>query len=263
MRKGRTFTLLAVAALLAVLAGGLANSWIKARLSSADKAGGTVPVIVAAIQMPFGHIVEVGDVKVVRMPSGAFPRSSFHDTKSVVGRVTTQKILPEEILLQDRVVPHGAGSALAAVISPDKRAVTVRVNDVIGVAGFLLPGNRVDVVASRRARNRKVVSHTLLQDIKVLAVDQTASPDKDKPIIVRAVTLETTPDQAEQLVKATQEGSVQLTLRNPLTDKPVANETKTTVDSKPRPRRVARHRYVPLYVTIIRGTSVERVRVKE
>ena len=96
------------------------------------------------------------------------------------------------------------------------RAVTVRVDDVVGVAGFLLPGNRVDVVASRLdQRTRLATTETILTNLKVLAVDQTASTDKNEPVIVRAVTLEMTPDQSEAIVKAKEEGTIQLTLRNP------------------------------------------------
>ena len=100
-------------------------------------------------------------------------------------------------------------------IEPTKRAVSVRVNDVIGVGGFLLPGNRVDVLATRMTDERRAVTQTLLQNLKVLAVDQTASPEKDKPAVVRAVTLEMEPVEAELLVGATEEGTVQLALRNP------------------------------------------------
>ena len=92
---------------------------------------------------------------------------------------------------------NAGGTALAVVIEQGKRALTVRVNDVIGVAGFLLPGSRVDVLSIRKADGRTAISETILQNLKVLAVDQKVSPDKNEPVIVRAVTLEVTPEQAE------------------------------------------------------------------
>ena len=119
-----------------------------------------------------------------------------------------------EILLDGRFTAEGEGSTLATVIAQDMRAVSVRVNDVVGVAGFLLPGNHVDVVAAYRD-GPDTRSETVVQNVKVLAVDQTASTDKNEPVVVRAVTLEVTPADAEKLVLAEQRGSIQLALRNP------------------------------------------------
>jgi pilus assembly protein CpaB len=129
------------------------------------------------------------------------------------------------------------------------RALSVRVDDVVGVAGFLLPGNYVDVVSSRRVQER-ALAETIVQKVKVLAVDQTTSTDKNDPIIVRAVTLEVAPAQAEKIAKAAQEGKIQLTLRNP-TDEQINEEAAPPVEVKvaaaPRPAPV---------VTIVRGTDV-------
>ena len=123
------------------------------------------------------------------------------------------------MLLKERFTKTGAGSTLAALIKPDMRAITVRVDDVVGVAGFLLPGNHVDIVAARKVQgNDRATTETILMDINVLAVDQTSSQDKNEPVVVRAVTLEMTPQQAEVLVRAREEGRIQLTLRNPTDD---------------------------------------------
>ena len=106
-----------------------------------------------------------------------------------------------EILLAGRFTEEGEGSMLATVIAENMRAVSVRVNDVVGVAGFLLPGNRVDVVTAY-SEGQETRSETVIQNVKVLAVDQTASTDKNEPVVVRAVTLEVTPADAEKLVLA-------------------------------------------------------------
>ena len=119
------------------------------------------------------------------------------------------------------------------------RAVTVRVDDVIGVAGFLLPGNRVDVLAARREAISRATAETIVRDVKVLAVDQTAATEKNEPVIVRAVTLEVNPEQAEVLVKAKEEGSIQLTLRNPLDDEVFVEEPA------PAPAPVVRQAVAP------------------
>lgn len=108
-----------------------------------------------------------------------------------------------------RVAEHLGGSTLASLIAPEKRAISVRVDDVVGVGGFLLPGNRVDVLATRQSdgSSNQAESTTILQNLRVLAVDQTAGTDKTQPVVVRAVTLEMSVKEAEVLVKAQSEGS--------------------------------------------------------
>jgi pilus assembly protein CpaB len=262
MAKHRTLILFIIALALGLGAAALANRWIQSHLAPAASAEpATTPVVVAALEIPFGHKVEAAQVKTIPWPNGNVPEGVFHDPGEVTGKIAKQKILKGELLLRDRIADHTSGSTLAAIISPEKRAVTVRVNDVIGVAGFLLPGNRVDVLASRKQHNRRAETRVLLEDLKVLAVDQTASPEKDKPVVVRAVTLEMTPKEAEKLVQATEEGSVQLALRNPLDESRVAK----TKEVKPAPRKVASvRRRAPSVssVTVIRGTSVDVSKVR-
>ena len=198
---------------------------------------------------------------IIDMPKDSAPPGSFTSTEDVIGKVTTQAIVSGEILMSVRFVAQGEGSTLAALVDKNMRAVTVRVDDVIGVAGFLLPGNRVDVVSARK-ENRRAITDTILRNIEVLAVDQTASADDSEPVIVRAVTLMVTPDQAELLVRGREEGSIQLTLRNPLEDEP-----EVVVEEKPAPvvqRKVAVRR-APARprqstVTIIRGTNVSETK---
>lgn len=205
------------ALLLGVIAAVLAARWMQQRLSAAETArSSTAQVVVAAKTIPFGERIKQGDVKTIAWPAMDVPADSFSDPSTVVGRFSNQKLLPGELILAPRVVEASAGNFLSTMIEPNQRAVTVRVNDVIGVAGFLLPGNRVDVLATRINTERRAETHTLLQNLRVLAVDQTtAQAGKDEPVVVRAVTLEMNPEQAERLVSATEEGTVQLALRNP------------------------------------------------
>lgn len=193
-----------------------AKNWMKSRIEAveAEKRQG-VQVVVAAAEIPFGQKIAAEQLKIVGWPKDSVPDGAFHDVAHVVGKIANQKLVQGEAVLQARTVGAAGGSSLAALIEPNKRAVTVRVNDVIGVAGFLLPGNRVDVLATRELERNKAQTRTLLQNVKVLAVDQTAAPEKDKPVVVRAVTLEVEPRQAELLVQATEEGTVQMALRNP------------------------------------------------
>lgn len=266
MFKSRTVLMLFFALAMGLSAAWLARGWAVDRLATPTEENG-VPVVVAALQIPFGKKLEASDLRVSTMPKSMVPAGAYRDPVEIESTVAMSTIYPGEVIMREKVAAFSGGSALSAVIAPNKRAVTVRVNDVIGVAGFLMPGNRVDVVAAVPVGNRRYQSRTLLENVKVLAVDQSASPEKDKPVIVRAVTLELSSADAEDLVKATQEGVVQLALRNPLDDgvrpepepEPVKEEivAKAPV-AKPAPRRVV---VTSSNVTIIRGTEVSTSRV--
>ena len=264
--KGRTFLMFFIALALGISAAWLANRWVEDRTRLGSDIAGT-PVVVAALDIPFGQKIEQAHVKVVEWPSGNSPKGAFADPLLLEGRIAKQSFLPGEVILEERVVEHLGGSTLASIVEPNKRAVTVRVNDVIGVAGFLLPGNRVDILSTRSSGRTKSVTETILQDVKVLAVDQTASTDKDRPVVVRAVTLELTPAEAELLVKATSEGTLQLTLRNPLDSELVAKkeEQKEAPKVERKIERVVYRRPVTsdkTNITVIRGTKTETVSVK-
>lgn len=257
MIKRRVIPMFAIALLLGLGAAWMANGWIQARIQPAE-AGSSASVVVAALEIPFGTKIESSHIRMAEWPAGSVPEGALTELELVEGKIAKQAFFPGEILLEGRIAEHLGGSTLSAIIEPKKRAITVRVNDVIGVAGFLLPGNRIDVLATRKD-GKRALTRTVLEDIKVLAVDQTASPEKDKPVVVRAVTLEMAPEEAEILVKSTQEGTLQLTLRNPL-DK----ESVLAKKSEPKPvRRVARARSYGSDVTIIRGVDVKTTNVKQ
>jgi pilus assembly protein CpaB len=238
-----------------------AKNWLEQR--TPDSPAGTA-VVVATMEIPFGTAIEARHVKVITVPQGTPLGNHFTSLAEIEGLVATQKALPDEVLLKERFTKSGAGSTLAALIRPDMRAMTVRVDDVVGVAGFLLPGNRVDVVAARKVQGSdRAITETILFDINVLAVDQTSSQDKNEPVVVRAVTLEMTPQQAEVLVRAREEGRIQLTLRNPSDDaQPQLVAEQPAPEPAPPPPPVRKVRQEPRRVeapgvTIIRGTNVD------
>jgi len=256
--KLRGVLMLLVSLVLAGFAAVSANKWMTSRLAAAGAEGELSGVVAAATEIPFGTKIDATLIKMVELPPESVPQGVFRDPEAVVGRVAAFTLFPGEVLLDGRVVEHIGGSALAAVVAEGKRAISVRVDDVVGVAGFLLPGNRVDVIATRRKTGgeRGTESRTLLENLKVLAVDQTTSPDKNEPVIVRAVTLEAEPAQAEEIVRAQDEGKVQLTLRNPL------DGTRREVPGDPQPAEpeVATAAPAPVIsrtvvVEVIRGTS--------
>jgi pilus assembly protein CpaB len=209
----RFIIMLSIALLLSFLAAYVAKSWIQGQ--TPDKG---VSVVVAAIEIPFGVKIEESQVKLIAWPgNSAPPQGAFTSKEQVVNKVAMNKFYPDEVITEKRISEYMGGSTLSALISKEYRAISVRVDDVVGVAGFILPGNKIDILATKMDRmTDKAATRTLLQNIKVLAVDQEASQEKEKPAIVRAVTLELKPDQAEIMVQAMQEGTIQLTLRNPL-----------------------------------------------
>ncbi|UPQ87489.1 Flp pilus assembly protein CpaB [Vibrio sinaloensis] len=204
------------------------------------------PVLVAAQEIPSGSIIEQQHVSAKLLEVAWRDESQFSAEEALLGQVAATTIYPGEIITQNRLANSGEGSTLAALIPEDKRAVTIRVNDVIGVAGFLLPGNRVDVLNTISYSRTSARTLTVLKNIKVLAVDQTARTAENKPIIVRAVTLEVSPSEAEKLLSARSKGEIQLTLRNPH-----AEEEKVV------------KRYVAPSVTILKGTEKSNIRVKD
>lgn len=254
--SSRSVWMFLFAVLLAVGAAWLANRWLETARLSAERAGGSEqPIVVAAVRIPFATKIEAIHVKTVNWPRGGLPDGTFSDTAQVIGKVTNQTILSDEPVLKGRVVEHLGGSTLSAFIEPTKRAVSIRVNDVTGVGGFVLPGNQVDVLQTRKDAGPRL----LLENIKVLAVDQEASPDKDKPAIVKAVTMELTPEQAETLVGATQDGSIHLALRNPLDEQLLAQAPPPSVPAAPAapaaPPREPERRV--RYLTVVRGDKTE------
>jgi pilus assembly protein CpaB len=228
----RFFIMLSIALLLSFLAAWVAKSWIQGQAVQ-DKG---VSVVVAAIEIPFGVKIEESQVKVISWPGdSAPPKGAFTSKEQVVNKVAMNKFYPDEVITEKRISEYMGGSTLSALIAKEYRAISVRVDDVVGVAGFILPGNKIDILATVKDRmTNKAATRTLLQNIKVLAVDQEASQEKEKPAIVRAVTLELKPDQAEIMVQAMQEGTIQLTLRNPL-DSVVENKAGEVVEVKATP----------------------------
>jgi len=248
--------LIAISLLLAVGAAWVANRWLIAQAATTGTGPSTVGVLTAAIDIPLGTKIEGRHVATIQMLAETSPDSAFKDLKEIEGKIALSEIMKGEMLLAPRFADQGGGSALAAVVADDMRAVSVRVNDVVGVAGFLLPGNRVDVVAAYRDRS-DTRSETVVQNAKVLAVDQTASNDKNEPVVVRAVTLEVSPADAEKLILAEQRGSIQLALRNPLdekvTQKPVAAVAAVVKTKAPPPAPG---------VAVIRGTELGKETTK-
>lgn len=261
--RSKSFLLILFAVVLGLGAAVLAQRWVQANTRTAEATPEDgMTVVVAARDIEFGNRLVEADVRTVAWPADSLPDGAYHDTADVVGRASISQIAAGEPILARRIANADANALLSTRIGDRKRAITVRVDDVVGVAGFLLPGSRVDVLASRRKDNSgyRYETRTVLQDLRVLAVDQTANPeDKDKPLVVRAVTLEVAPEEAEKLVTSTREGSVQLTLRNPADDA----ELKLADNEPKAPVRRAVRSTPGNDVTVVRGTWVGTTRTSK
>lgn len=270
-RTRRSLTLIAISLALASVAALLAGRWMTSRAAAVDASRPqAVRLVAAAINIPFGTVIEPRHLTTMAVLTSARPKGSYIAANEVIGKVPKGDVFTGEILLAERLVQPGEGSTLAAVVSPNMRAVTVRVDDVVGVGGFVLPGNRVDVITARE-ENGRAQAETLLERVKVLAVDQQASADRSAPVVVRAVTLEVTPEGAEAIARARQQGTIQLALRNP-TDESVyvhaAPPTPTEIAAVPAvaaapPRvRIPRREPAPV-MSVIRGTTLSDQRISD
>jgi pilus assembly protein CpaB len=212
-----------------------------------------LPVVAAASTIPAGAKVEAIHLKVVGIPSEAIPAAAYTDQKELIGQVAKQTVFAGEIIVAERFANAPGTSALSAMIPEGKRAITVAVNQVVGVSGFILPGSRVDIIATEGGEPK-----TLLQNIKVLAVGQLLNQEKNDPVSVSAVTLEVDPRQAEIIVKA---GGLRLTLRNPEDGLVVAEADLEQAPPSPKPEDAPAVQQATqdsaLYVVdIVRGTQV-------
>ena len=212
MKSPRAIAMLVASAILGLVAATMAVTWLQQRAVAADK------VVVAAVDIQLGSRLDGQMLRVANWPAGSVPTGAVTDPAVLQGRVLRSSLLAGEPVLESKLAPVGAQGGLSAVIAPGHRAITVRVNDVIGVAGFALPGNYVDILVSteagQNANESRQISKIVLQHILVLAVAQQAARDETKPRVVNAVTLEVTPEQAEMIDLARSIGTLSLVLRN-------------------------------------------------
>jgi len=181
----------------------------------------TRQVVVAAADLDVGAELRKEDIRIIDWPANAVPANAISDPKDVIGRGIVLPVIQNEPILPNKLSQEGSGGGLPPAIPPGLRAVSVRVNEVIGVAGYVLPGTHVDVVAtvSPTGAANDMTSKVVLTNVQVLAAGTKIERDgenKDKPMPVSVVTLLVNPEEAERLTLASTEGKIQLALRNPL-----------------------------------------------
>ena len=180
----------------------------------------TQAVVVAAADLQLGSEIKKDDLQVVLFPAGKTPEGTFAKPEEVIGRGLIVPVVKNEPILKAKLASKEAGFGLPPVIPEGMRAVSVRVNEVVGVAGYVLPGNRVDVVATASPTEARAdtTSKVVLSNVQVLTAGtrMEQNGDQSKPVQVTVVTLLVFREQAERLALASTEGKIQLALRNPL-----------------------------------------------
>jgi len=222
MKNKRAVIVMALAILFGLAAVLAASRWLLTQPApSASR------IVVAAADISIGQRLTPEMLKLVEWPAHSAPKGAFDDPQKLSGRVLKSSIMMGDPLSEAKLAPAGTVGGLSALITEGKRAITVRVNDVIGVAGFALPGNYVDIIVSTETEaaqeahvRERSISKIVLERILVLAVAQEVNRDETKPKVVNAVTLEVTPAQAEKLDLARSVGTLSLALRNQIDPAP-------------------------------------------
>ena len=222
MKNIKALGLLLLALMTGLAAAVYAAGWVSQQGGIASN-----KVVVAAVDIELGSRVNAQMLSTVDWPSGSVPAGSFGEIKALDDRVVKVGVVRGEPLIEGKLAPVGTQGGLSAVISSGKRAMTVRVNDVVGVAGFALPGNYVDVMVNAqqdkgRGEEASQISKTVLEKVLVLAVAQEANRDDTKPKVVSAVTLELSLEDSEKLDLARSVGTLSLVLRNQMDKTTVA-----------------------------------------
>lgn len=257
MKNTRALVMILVSLLLGVVAMFLAGMWINEQTKIESS-----KVTVASHDINPGTRLTIDMLSRIDWPGNQPPGGSFADISQLDGRVVRTPLVLGELVLESKLAPVGASGGLSGIISEGKRAITVKVNEVIGVAGFALPGNVVDVLVNAKDDNRKPFSKLVLEKILVLAVAQDVGRDDTKPKVVTAVTLEVTPEEAEILDLSRGIGTLSLVLRNQVDDKYVETNGRRISDllkqapvTEAAERKVIRREHVEQSIAIIRGTN--------
>jgi pilus assembly protein CpaB len=221
-----TIVMIGFAVLFGLLAVFLAQSWLNSqaemRLKSLEAQNKKQPIatqtiVVASKPLRFGAEVNSGSLREIAWPEDAVPAGAFKQISEIMSsggrRVVLTAIEANEPVLASKITGPGQRATLSATLADGMRAVAVRVNDVEGVAGFVLPGDRVDVALTRQVDKGVATTDVVLQNTRVLAIDQTADERNDKPSIAKAVTLEVDTASAQKLALASSVGTLSLMLR--------------------------------------------------
>ncbi|MBZ9891747.1 Flp pilus assembly protein CpaB [Mesorhizobium sp. BR1-1-3] len=238
--RANTLIMIVLAGVFGVLAVVLANIWLANQRNAMAQTNDVLrdTVVVATVALKFGDTLTSDKLREIAWPAGAIPTGAFKTTKEALAgdgsKQALQAIGVNEPILATKITGPGQRATLSAVLGEGMKAVSIRVNDVLGVAGFVFPGDRVDVLLTRTVRGDdgadKSFVDVLLQSMKVLAVDQVADESKDSPTVVKSVTLEASTKDAQKLTLAAGAGQLSLALRQAAASKGETTERVTLSD---------------------------------
>jgi pilus assembly protein CpaB len=228
----RLLSVLIFALAVSAVASFILYRMISAQMTASAKVVGN-SVLVASHNLELGALIKDGDLKMAEW-GGTVPQGALIKPEDAIGRGVMQPILENEPIVESRIAARGAGAGLASTIPPGMRAVAVRVNDIVGVAGFVVPGTHVDILIAGNppggnTAQTGTLTKTLLQNVEVLSAGQNIQKDAEgKPVSVGVVNMLVTPEQAEILSLASNETRIQLIMRNPM-DKDVTKTPGTAI----------------------------------
>jgi pilus assembly protein CpaB len=218
MNRNRIMVVVGIALLLAALAGVGAYKFLSGQSRVAEQARlQTVGIVVAQVDIPLGSTINQNQVAVSAWPKDNYPKDAIVDSKVVVGRVALRDFLRGEPIVESKLVPLNKSTGLLSLKVPaGMRAFAIKVNEVVGVGGFIVPDSRVDVVVttSPSQSSQEKIAKIVLEDIRVLAAGQVIEQKENKPVTVNTVTLALLPEEAEKLALAGNDGIIQLVMRN-------------------------------------------------
>jgi pilus assembly protein CpaB len=217
MNRARTIIVL----LVAVLVGGILSYAVYNFLQNRPPTVVKTPeknIIVAAGNLPLGTMLKDENLKFVPWPAPNLPQGYFDKKEDLVSRGVIQPLVENEPILESKLAPKGTGAGLPPIIPKGMRAVSIRANEIIGVAGFVIAGTRVDVILTASPQgSQEPISKIVLQNVEVATAGQVIQKDPEgKPVTVTVVTLFVTPEDAEKITSASTQGQFQLALRHPL-----------------------------------------------
>ena len=219
MRNLRPFVMILMSLGIGLAAMTVAAQWLRERGLQQTR-----PVLIATHDVAAGVRLERSMLETAHWPKAALQTSALSRLDEAEGRVITSPLLRGEPLLQAKLAPKGETGGLSAMLAQGRRAVTVKVNEIVGVAGFALPGNYVDVMVHTTDPQNQPVSRIVLERIRVMALAQDTGPQDNKPRVVNAVTLEVTPQEAERMDLARSVGTLSLVLRSQSDTAPVVTQ---------------------------------------
>lgn len=270
---------LVVGLLVALVFGLVAARYVYIQLRNARMAAGNTAVVtgrivVAAKPLVLGERMTTSDLREIPWPEASRPTGSFGRAEDCLDRALITPVVENELILEDKLAPKEAGGGLSVAIPQGTRAISVRVDDVVAVAGFVVPGTMVDVLVTGSTAGGDSVTRTILQDLRVLAVGQKSEADREgKPQTYTVVTLLVNPEEAEKVTMASTEGKIHLALRNTIDTKevnpPVVSRTSLFAGAPPPKPEAATHKVrreaappapkppEPYLIDVIRGDKKE------